>query len=257
MFSSLLLTAALMGVVGSPHCLAMCGAPCLGISRWTPERPLHGLLLFQTGRVIGYATLGALAAASMSSLDWLSVQSAAFRPVWTMVHVLAVLLGLLLVWRADQPLWLNQVAQRLWHRVASPARRQAFEQHPWGAMVLGMAWALLPCGLLYSALLVALFSGGMLQGAMVMICFALGGGLVLTVGPLAWLKLQKQQQPSARWSNMGTRLAGLVLSLTAAWGLWMGLMHDQAPWCVQAPVAGVPASSNFLDVDQALRMQDV
>ena len=30
----------------------------------------------------------------------------------------------------------------------------------------------------------------------------------------------------------GMRLAGLALLLTSAWGLWMGLMHDQAPWCV-------------------------
>lgn len=236
MISSLLLTAGLMGVVGGPHCLAMCGAPCLGISRWTPDRPWRSLLLFQAGRLLGYANLGAVAAASMSSLAWLSVQSAAFRPVWTMVHVLAVLLGLLLVWRADQPLWLNQAAQGLWQRVASPAKRQAFAKHAWGALLLGMAWALLPCGLLYSALLVALFSGSPIQGALVMMAFALGGGVVLTVGPLLWLKLQQHQAVSARWSQMGTRLAGLTLSATAAWGLWMGLVHDQAPWCVQPPV---------------------
>ena len=233
MISSLLLTAGLMGVVGGPHCVAMCGAPCLGISRWTPERPLHSLLLFQFGRVLGYAALGAVAAASMSSLAWLTVHSAAFRPVWTMVHVLAVLVGLLLVWRANQPLWLNQAAQGLWQRVASPARRQAFQQHPWGALVLGMAWALLPCGLLYSALLVALFSGGPWQGALVMISFALGGGVMLTMGPLLWLKLQRHHNLSARWSDMGTRLAGVTLSVTAGWGLWMGLVHEQAPWCIQ------------------------
>ena len=236
MISSLLLTAALMGVVGGPHCLAMCGAPCLGISRWTPEQPWRSLLLFQAGRLIGYASLGALAAASMSSLAWLSVQSAAFRPLWTMVHVMAVLLGLLLVWRADQPLWLNQTAQRLWQRVASPSKRQAFQQHVWGALALGMVWALLPCGLLYSALLVALFSGSPGQGALVMMAFAISGGVMLTMGPLLWLKLQQHGSVSARWSSMGTRLAGLTLSATAAWGLWMGLMHDQAPWCVQPPV---------------------
>ena len=222
-----------MGVVGGPHCLAMCGAPCLGISRWTPHRPWHSLLLFQIGRLTGYAVLGALAAASMSSLAWLSVQSAAFRPVWTMVHVMAVLLGLLLMWRANQPLWLNQASQGLWQRVASPSRRQAFQQHKWGALLLGMAWALLPCGLLYSALMVAVFSGGAVQGASVMVAFAVGGGVMLTIGPMLWLKLQQHGAVSDRWSNMGTRLAGLTLSATAAWGLWTGLVHDQAPWCVQ------------------------
>lgn len=236
MSSSLLLTAGLMGLVGGPHCLAMCGAPCLGISRWTPDRPWRSLLLFQMGRLIGYASLGALAAASMSSLAWLSVQSAAFRPLWTMVHVLAVLWGLLLVWRADQPIWLNQTMQTLWHRVASPGKRQAFQQRVWGALALGTLWALLPCGLLYSALMVALFSGGPLQGALVMLCFAIGGGAVLTVGPLLWLRLQQQRGMSARWSSLGTRLAGLTLAVTAFWGLWMGLVHEQAPWCIQPGV---------------------
>jgi hypothetical protein len=28
------------------------------------------------------------------------------------------------------------------------------------------------------------------------------------------------------------RLAGLALFGVSAWGLWMGLVHDQAPWCV-------------------------
>jgi sulfite exporter TauE/SafE len=85
-------------------------------------------------------------------------------------------------------------------------------------------------------LLVALFSGGPWQGALVMMFFAFGGGVVLTIGPVLWLRLQQHQVVSARWSSMGTRLAGLTLSVTAAWGLWMGLVHDQAPWCVQPPV---------------------
>nr|MBP7920564.1 sulfite exporter TauE/SafE family protein [Limnohabitans sp.] len=55
MLSSLLITAGLMGLVGGPHCLAMCGAACLGISRWPARSALHNLLLFQFGRVLGYA----------------------------------------------------------------------------------------------------------------------------------------------------------------------------------------------------------
>ena len=233
MFSSLLLTAGLMGVVGGPHCLAMCGAACLGVSRWPARSAVHNLLLFQIGRLIGYASLGALAATSMTSLGWLSVHSAAFRPIWSMVHVAAVLFGLLLLWRGEQPVWLTQTAHQLWQQVASPAKREALQQRAYGPLLLGMAWSLLPCGLLYSALMVALFSGGPGQGALVMLMFALGGGVMLTVLPLVWDKLQASRTVSLRWSSWGTRLAGMTLSGTAAWGLWMGLVHEQAPWCVQ------------------------
>jgi len=248
MFSSLLLTDGLMGLVGGPHCLAMCGAACLGLSRWPGRGALHNMLLFQLGRLTGYAALGAVAAASMSTLGWLSVQSAVFRPVWSMLHVAAVLFGLLLLWRGEQPVWLTRTAQQLWQRVAGPAKREALQQRAYGPVLLGMAWALLPCGLLYSALMVALFSGGPAHGAMVMVMFALGGGFMLIVMPLLWHKLQSAQALSARWSGWGTRLAGLCLSGTAAWGLWMGLVHEQAPWCVPPP--NVVRNALFLDAGQ-------
>ena len=90
MFSSLVISAALMGLAGGPHCLAMCGAACVGVTRAAP-RAMWG---FQIGRLLGYSSIGALAAASMQGLGWLTVQSAVFRPVWSFFHVLLMLLGL-------------------------------------------------------------------------------------------------------------------------------------------------------------------
>ena len=182
---------------------------------------------FQVGRLTGYTLLGALAAASMQGLGWLTVQSAALRPLWTMVHVAAVLLGaMLLIW-ARQPVWLEWGARRVWARVRTVTQRFGLAA-PLG---VGVAWALLPCGLLYSAAMVAALAGSVTGGAAVMALFALGSGLTLWLGP--WLLLRLGRSGRGAW---GMRLAGLALLLTSAWGLWMGLMHDQAPWC------GVPAA---------------
>jgi sulfite exporter TauE/SafE len=74
---------------------------------------MRALGLFQLGRLAGYALLGALAAASMQGLGWLTVQSAALRPVWSMVHVAALLLGVMLLVWARQPLGWS------WARAAS------------------------------------------------------------------------------------------------------------------------------------------
>ena len=60
-----------------------------------------------------------------------------------------------------------------------------------------------------------------------MALFAVGSGVSLWAGP--WLLLKVGALGNGSW---GMRLAGLALMLTSAWGLWMGLMHDQAPWCV-------------------------
>ena len=82
----------------------------------------------------------------------------------------------------------------------------------------------------YSALLVAALAGSAAGGAMVMALFALGSGVSLWAGP--WLLLRLGQNGRGAWSM---RVAGLALMLTSAWGLYMGLVHDQAPWCVVPP----------------------
>ena len=92
---------------------------------------------------------------------------------------------------------------------------------------MGLLWAFMPCGLLYSALMVAALTSSPLDGAMTMALFALGSSVSLWAGPWLWLRLQTLGDGA--W---GMRLAGLALSGVSAWGLWMGLVHQQAPWCV-------------------------
>lgn len=226
MQSSLALTALFMGLVGGPHCVAMCGAACAGIGQAAGPRKNSALFLFQGGRIIGYAVLGALAAASMQGLGWLTVQSAALRPVWSLFHVAAFVLGLVLLWQARQPIWVEAAGRKIWATARSFA-------HGWGGgapLVIGTLWALLPCGLLYSALLVAALAGSVAGGAMVMALFALGTSVTMLAGPWLWLRLwgQGATPGSGAW---GVRLAGAALSASSAWALWMALAHNTAPWC--------------------------
>ena len=223
MLSSLAITALLMGLVGGPHCVVMCGAACAGIGRAAGARSNTAMWTFQLGRVLGYSLLGGVAAASMQGLGWLTTQSAAVRPVWTLLHVAAVVLGLLLLFNARQPVWLESTGKAVWQRT-----RGWVGGHKLGApLLIGTVWALLPCGLLYSALLVAALSASPLQGAMVMALFALGTSVSMMAGPWLWLRLRGEG--SGQW---GVRLAGLALSLMSGWAIWMGLVHDTAPWCV-------------------------
>ena len=223
MLSSLAITALLMGLVGGPHCVVMCGAACAGIGRAAGARSNTAMWMFQLGRVLGYSLLGGVAAASMQGLGWLTTQSAAVRPVWTLLHVAAVVLGLLLLFNARQPVWLESTGKAVWQRT-----RGWVGGHKLGApLLIGTVWALLPCGLLYSALLVATLSASPLQGAMVMALFALGTSVSMMAGPWLWLRLRGEG--SGQW---GVRLAGLALSLMSGWAIWMGLVHEAAPWCV-------------------------
>lgn len=236
-----------MGLAGGPHCVAMCGAACAGIGQAAGAARGRALLSFQAGRMVGYAGLGALAAASMQGLGWLTVQSVALRPLWTFLHIAAIALGLLLLWRAQQPLWLESLGRFFW------ARAQSLGLHRGAAPgAVGMLWALLPCGLLYSAVMVSALAGSVAGGALLMALFALGSGISMLAGPWFWLRWVARRtlpaggpligiQPlvastvSGAWrGGWGVRLAGAALAASAAWALWMGLAHNAAPWCVVA-----------------------
>lgn len=239
MQTTLVMTGLLMGLVGGPHCVVMCGAACAGIGRSGSGATSGSMWIFQIGRLVGYSALGAAVAASMQGLGWLSVHSAALRPVWTLFHVAAAMLGVVLLWQGRQPVWLEATARTVWQKIrsataglkpgsAGPASGGRHGVASVGApLLLGMLWVLLPCGLLYSALLVAALTSSMVEGAVVMALFALGSSVSLMAGPWLWLRLRRPG--SGQWA---IRLAGLALLATSAWALWMGLLHDTAPWCL-------------------------
>jgi sulfite exporter TauE/SafE len=222
MQTSMAVTALFMGLVGGPHCVAMCGAACAGIGRAAGARSTQALLSFQLSRMTGYALFGAFAAGSVQGLAWLGTNTAVLRPVWTIFHVAALLLGAVLLWQARQPAWIETLGQNVWRR-ARPAMAALGPRAP---VVLGLGWALMPCGLLYSALLVASLSANALEGAALMALFSLGTSVSLTAGP--WLMLRLRGARSGGW---GIRLAGLALALTSGWALWMGITQPSGLWC--------------------------
>jgi sulfite exporter TauE/SafE len=223
MQTSLALTALIMGLAGGPHCIAMCGAACAGIGQAAGPNKTSAMWLFQVGRVLGYSALGSLAAASMQGLGWLTVQSAALRPVWTLFHVATFVLGALLLVKAEQPIWLEQAGKKIWQG----ARLLAAGRGRGAPLVIGALWAFLPCGLLYSALLVAALTGSALEGAAVMALFALGTSVSMMAGPWLWLRLRGSSSGA-----LGMRLAGFALAASSVWALWMAFAHESAPWCV-------------------------
>lgn len=222
MQTSLMLSALLMGLVGGPHCVAMCGAACTGIVRLSGDRPRRALSVFQVSRITGYALLGAFAAGSVQGLAWLSGNTAVIRPLWASFHVTALLLGISLVWLARQPAWVDGLSQGLWRRF-KPALQRLGPRAPWA---LGTAWALMPCGLLYSALMVAALSASAVQGALIMAAFGVGTAITLTIAP--WLLLRLRGGASGGW---GIRLAGVALMATSGWALWMGITRPSGLWC--------------------------
>ncbi|MEO8279510.1 MAG: sulfite exporter TauE/SafE family protein [Ideonella sp.] len=226
MNSTLWLSALLMGLVGGPHCLAMCGGACAALAgRCGGQRPRRALLAWQFGRLLAYSAAGAAAASSVALLgDW-GRQLAWLRPWWLMLHLGALALGAWMLWQGRAPAWLGgtpelaQAAGRsqkrsavlqpalAWAMVDGPrpaaagagsepgnsrsasARRR--DDHWMQAAAAGLAWVALPCGLLHAALLTAALGSTAVDGAVAMALFAIGSGVSLWLGPSLWIALTR------------------------------------------------------------------
>jgi len=247
MQSALAVSALLMGLAGGPHCVAMCGAACGAVLRMArPEsEPVTEVIHFvrprtvgaastasaawalHGGRVAGYALAGAVSAATVQLLGNASIHIAALRPLWLLLHVVVLCWGLVLAATGRQPLW----SQRVGRQLAQRLRLQHASNT--GIFVIGGLWTTMPCGLLYSALMLAGLANGPVQGAFVMALFALGSGVSLWAAPWLWARLRwrKGGHKSGQGANWGTRVAGVLLALVSAQALGLDLQHQIALWC--------------------------
>ena len=98
-----------------------------------------------------------------------------------------------------------------------------------GALASGISWALMPCGLLYSALMIAALNANAVSGTVTMSAFALGTTASLLLAPWLWLRIR--QGKLGLHESTGMRVAGLLLVAAAGWAIWMDLTHGIKVWC--------------------------
>ena len=185
--------------------------------------------------MLGYALIGALAAMAMESAAWLSAHTSVLRPLWALMHAAVLAWGLMLLILARQPVWATGNGQSIWARAVARFRPLLAQKR--AVFATGLLWALMPCGLLYSALLVAALSGGPAEGAFCMALFALGSAVSLVAGPILWQQWMRRlgahggpeaRQKAEAW---GARLSGVILVALAVWALWHDYVMQFAQWC--------------------------
>lgn len=234
---ALLVSAALMGLAGTPHCAGMCATGCAAVAKVCQpqkvERALAGVLL---GRLIAYGIAGAAVASMAGGLRWLGDSVGWLRPIWAALQLAVFVFGLWLLLRGRLPAgvqaWAAQIGKRPqrdgWTRVRMPGELKA--------VGIGALWPAIPCGLLHAALLVAAVASGPVEGASVMLAFAVTSSVGLIVGPAFWLKLLPAALRSRAGLNEGgtlaLRLAGALVVVTMGWSLSHSLFEPlQAAWC--------------------------
>lgn len=202
------------GLFGSPHCVGMCGA----FATASADRLAEGVA-WQAGRLGAYTILGAVAGAAGASVPVsgpVAAVAAALLLGWFSLRLagLAPPLPARLAWPA-------RVASRLSSRLL--ARRGMVARLGFGALT-----ALLPCGLLWSALAVSAAAGGAAWGALSMGAFWLGTVPALAVASRG-LRLLAAARPALR-----VGIAGAVFVA----GMWSIGARATSELAAGAPAAG-------------------
>jgi sulfite exporter TauE/SafE len=206
------------GLLGSSHCVAMCGGvvamTCSALPLQRRRRWRHQLgyaLAYNAGRITSYAAAGGLAGAvggavlCFGAFERLQLGLRVFAALAMLASGLAIA-GFGGAWR-----WMERVGQPLWRRVAPLARSILPVRSPLHAVALGLLWGWMPCGLVYGALALAVSSGSPSAGAWTMLAFGLGTlPMLLTLGSAAALLVRGLRHPTVR-ASAGTLLVLLGL----------------------------------------------
>ena len=212
-----LLTALLAGLLGGVHCVGMCGGIVAAFSfradGSAPPLRLH--LAYNLGRILSYMIFGALAGALGASL-----KLAEFLPVQTVLYVLAqvvmILLGLYLAGFNQWVLVFERAGGALWRMVKPLFQKMLPVKTLPQALLAGMAWGWLPCGLVYSVLVSALAAGSATSGAALMLAFGIG-----TLPNLLGMGLFARQIQPFMQQLWVRRAAGFAVAGFGVWGLFM------------------------------------
>ncbi|MEN1784091.1 MAG: sulfite exporter TauE/SafE family protein [Bacteroidota bacterium] len=167
----LLLSALVLGFLGSLHCLGMCGpiAFMLPLDHKHPRRKLFQMGLYHFGRLMAYALMGLAFGLVGKGLQLFGVQQKLSLGIGLFMILMAVVpVSRLAHVGFTQPLY--HFIGHLKSRLGVALKKQESDTF----LTIGFLNGFLPCGLVYVALFGAVGMGNALQGSLYMLFFGLG-----------------------------------------------------------------------------------
>ena len=176
MLTATLFSALMMGFIGSTHCVGMCGGIIstlsTSLSGYSPKKAFNIQLFYNIGRITSYSFIGLLLGLFSSSLMELLPDPRAFS--MKIGGVFFILLGLYISQLMNSFKYLEAAGQTMWKKIEPYGRKYLPASSIGHAWKLGIVWGWLPCGLVYSALALAVTQLNPLHSALTMMVFGLG-----------------------------------------------------------------------------------
>lgn len=214
-----LITAFIAGLLGGGHCIGMCGGIVSALSFALPPSRRHPLriaslmLTYNLGRIISYMLAGIL----IGGLGQLLIGE--IKAITQVLSWLAVIMLVLMAFYVGQ--WwtgltrVEALGKHLWRWLEPLGRKLMPVQNPGQALLIGLIWGWLPCGLVYSMLLLALSSGSSLNGGLLMLAFGLG-----TLPTLLATGAAARQLTALLRQRLWRQLSAILLLGFASWLAW-------------------------------------
>jgi uncharacterized protein len=164
-------TAFVMGLIGSLHCVGMCGplAMSLPVAHRTGRGRLIGGLIYNSGRVLIYAILGL-------ALGFAGQYLLSSRWQGTLSIALGVCIFVSLLFPSQKKAtsvlasWANKPFVKLRLALGSLFQSKKYTS----LFAIGVLNGLLPCGMIYLAVTSSLLAGSALKGSLFMLLFGMG-----------------------------------------------------------------------------------
>ncbi len=226
MLAATLLSALLMGLIGSTHCIGMCGGIISTFSTnfngKSNNQPFSIQLFYNLGRISSYSLFGLLVGLFSSQLMQMLPNPHTFS--MKIAGIFFILLGLYISQLLNSFKYLERAGQKLWIKIEPFGREYLPAQNNWSALKLGLVWGWLPCGLVYSALALSVTQINPLHSALTMFAFGLGTlPTLLLIGHFAHNVKTILQNKSVRYA-LGLILIIYGISQIAGYSTFM--MHD-------------------------------
>jgi sulfite exporter TauE/SafE len=201
------------GFLGSAHCLGMCagisGLFAVNANIATLRQQVPMAIAYNLGRVLTYMLLGVIVA----SFGGVLVESKPMlaKPILLITGVLIILIGLQVAfnWRLLSPI--ERMGGILWQKISPMAKHLVPVTSLPRALGLGLLWGWLPCGLVYSVLLIAATSTTPAGGAATMFAFGIGTMPAMVMTGVGAAKLAAMTRK--RSTRLGLGLLIVVLGM--------------------------------------------
>ncbi len=180
-FNASYLAALVMGLFSSLHCIGMCGS-IIGTLTFSlsPELRnnkyrLFGIVFnYNLGRIISYSLAGVAVGIVADFLNMPFAQGQAHRFLQLVSAAIMTGAGFYLAGWFPRFAYIEKIGVRFWKVVEPFGRKLIPVKNRTQALLFGMIWGWLPCGLIYTALALAATAGSIVHSAITMFAFGLG-----------------------------------------------------------------------------------